>query len=142
MKLPFEINDELAKLESHFLSEKNRLYEEKWNLLASWDFKKEDYDALYVDEVLEIRILVRENKNYKLSDEIRSYLDEKFVFVFDAKKDGKPFQEVRYLFSSYFSGIDNTKFKTNREYVESKIKESVASNSLLDAWIYSNQNSK
>jgi len=38
--------------------------------------------------------------------------------------------------------VKKTSTNNNREYVESKIKESVASNSLLDAWIYSNQNSK
>jgi len=161
------MNSELEKLEANYLSEKNRLYEEKWKTLASWDFKKDDYDALFVDEVLEVRMLARENKNWKLSDDIRNYLDDKLIFIFDVKGlDGKPFQEVDYLYDAYFNNILSykeryeeegvkkertivetimekverfypVKFKSKRQFVEWNIKHDNESSKLMDSWIYS-----
>ena len=105
-----------------------------------------DFENKYIDELIDNRKESRENKDYKLSDEIRSYLDEKFVFIFDTKdNEGKPFQEVHYLFKEYFDKIERAenihsiKFKNNRDFVEWKIKQEISLEKKMDAWIYSMQ---
>lgn len=107
---------------------------------------KMDFENKYVDELINLRKEARENKDYKLSDEIRNYLDEKFIFIFDTKdNDGKPFQEVYYFPESHFEkqqrieGIHNLNFKTKREFVEWNIKRDIHMEKRIDAWIYSVQ---
>lgn len=109
---------------------------------------KMDFENKYIEELIDERKLARENKEWKLSDEIRNYLDEKFVFVFDVKdNDGKPFQEVHYLYGDYFNKIETIerlykiKFKSKREFVEWNIKQDISRTKRLDSWIYSMQSS-
>ena len=105
-----------------------------------------EFENKYVDELIELRKEARENKDWKLSDEIRKYLDEKLVFVFDTKdKEGKQFQEVWYLPESYFDNKDKypeTEKMTKRQYVEYRIKEEIRIEKNVDSWIYSMQSSK
>ena len=79
----------------------------------------------YIDELIDIRKDARENKDWKLSDEIRNYLDEKLVFIFDTK-DG---QEVWF--------IPNGSKITNRKEMENKIKNDIRHNEIFDSWLYS-----
>ena len=108
-----------------------------------------EFENKYIDELIEIRKEARSNKDWKLSDEIRNYLDDKLVFVFDTKdNDGQPFQEVHYLIEKYFERIQTTeklhniKFKTKRDFVEWRIKYDVKLEKIMNSWIYSMQNSK
>lgn len=98
----------------------------------------------YIDQLIEIRKQARENKDWKLSDEIRNYLDTKLVFIFDTKDDlGESFQEVFYLPECYFKNKENTMLwaaMSNRQYVEYKIKEEIRIEKLFDSWLYSTQN--
>ena len=41
------------------------------------------FEDKYVDELIELRKKARTDKDYKLSDEIRDYLDSKLIFIFD-----------------------------------------------------------
>lgn len=94
-----------------------------------------------LDELIEDRRLARINKNWKLSDEIRDYLDAKMVFVFDASFG----QEVYFLSEKYFSGkykSPETASMTKRQYVEFLIKQEINSNKVFDAWVYSMNNLK
>lgn len=79
----------------------------------------------YIDELIDIRKFARENKNWKLSDEIRNYLDEKLVFIFDTKYG----QEVWFMPKG--SRI------TNRIEMEKRIKDDIRYNNNFDAWLYS-----
>ena len=100
-----------------------------------------DFENKHIDELIDIRKDARENKDWKLSDEIRNYLDEKNVFVFDVKdKEGKYFQEVWYLYDDYFKNIKTGMKK--RQYVEYKIKEEIRMEKSIDSWIYSMQSNK
>lgn len=110
----------------------------------------------HIDELIELRKEAREKKDWKLSDEIRNYLDAKLVFIFDTK-DG---QEVYNLTEKYFKKeemqsriktIENeiailTKIKekvvsisklNSRQYVEYRIQENIKSEKNFDAWLYS-----
>jgi chaperone required for assembly of F1-ATPase len=97
-------------------------------------------DKLCVDEILEIRKLTRQNKNWKLSDEIRNYLDDKLIFIFDSND----FQDVYYLNDKYFHVIDkiekihNIKFSSKRKFVEWNIKRDIKSEDNFEAWLYTN----
>lgn len=107
------------------------------------------FEGKHIDELIEDRRIARENKEWKLSDDIRNYLDEKFIFIFDVKgNDGKPFQEVHYLYNEYFNrmesveGMENLKFKSKRDFLEWKIKQNIQSEKRFDAWLYSTLSSK
>lgn len=100
-----------------------------------------NFDDKYIDELIDIRKDARENKDWKLSDEIRNYLDIKLVFVFDTKSG----QEILYLPKEYFRNKDRrmeTIAMSERQYVEYKIKEDVRIEKILDSWIYSMQNGR
>lgn len=98
-----------------------------------------ELDKLYIDEIIEIRRIIREQKNWFLSDIVRSYLDEKFVFVFDTK-DG---QEVYNLNKKYFKNKEKIeklykiKFRINRDFVEWKIKKEIQAEKSFESWLYS-----
>ena len=98
-----------------------------------------ELDKLYIDEILNVRKLMRKNKQWFLSDIVRSYLDEKNVFVFDTKD----FQEVYYWTNKSFKNmskiekLNNIKFRIKREFVEWKIKQDIQSKKSFDAWLYS-----
>lgn len=63
-----------------------------------------NFEDKYIDELIYLRQTARENKDWKLSDEIRDYLDSKLVFVFDTKDSQQvyyfpykyPFDEVHH----------------------------------------------
>lgn len=118
------------------------LLEEKYfDLCASdVDFERinNEFDKLNYDELIEIRRLSRNDKNWKFSDYVRNYLDDKLVFVFDATN----FQEVYFLTNNYFKSIEkieklhNIKFSTKRKFVEWKIKQEIKANNDFDGWLF------
>jgi hypothetical protein len=75
--------------------------------IAYWKLKKGDFRVLNkfnIDQLIELRKISRDNKDYRTSDIIRDFLDDKNVFIFDIKDDnGNPMQEVRYLYDEYFT---------------------------------------
>jgi len=75
----------------------------------------------YIDELVDLRREAREQKNWKLSDKIRDYLDTKHSFVFDTK-DG----QVVY-------------HRTNgtRTDLINQLKEDARADKTFDAWLYS-----
>lgn len=94
----------------------------------------------HIDELIEDRRIARESKDWKLSDEIRAYLDERLIFVFDTKGG----QEIYYLHQGYFErkGFnDETKNMTNRQYLEYRIQQDIKAEKLFDAWLYSTSRS-
>ena len=107
-------------------------------------FERTDTDdvlcKLYIDEVLEIRKLARQNKNWKLADILRNHLDSKLIFVFD----NTDFQDVYYLNDEYFKDITkieeihNIKFLTKRKFVEWNIKRDIKSKDRFESWLYTN----
>lgn len=124
-----------------------------------------NFEGKYIDELLERRYLARENKDWKLSDEIRNYLDSKFVFVFDTKEG----QEIYHMPESHFDKVynypekrieeedgsvtiipawsetklqklerlHNIKFTTKRQFVEWEIKQDIKVEKFFEAWLYS-----
>jgi len=95
-----------------------------------------DFQSKYIDELIEERKLARENKDWKLSDDIRDYLDTKLVFVFDAKWG----QEIYNLTEGYFKNKEReieTTAMNNRQYVEYQIKQDINANNNFEAWLYS-----
>jgi hypothetical protein len=99
----------------------------------------------YIDQLVEYRRIAREKNDWNLSDEIRSFLDNKLIFIFDTKTaDGEPFQEVYYLTEGYFNkarmekieSLYKVKFASNRAFVEWNIKKDIAAEKFLDSWIY------
>lgn len=98
-----------------------------------------ELDKLYIDHILEVRKIIRKQKQWFLSDIVRSYLDEKNVFVFDTKD----FQEVYYWTDSSFKNMSkieklyNIKFRIKRDFVEWTIKRNIQSEKTFDAWVYS-----
>lgn len=99
-----------------------------------------DFENKYIDELIEDRKEARENKNWKLSDEIRDYLDTKLVFVFDAKWG----QEVYYLTDGYFKNQDRkieTIAMSKRQYLEYRIKQDINADKNFEAWLFSTRRS-
>lgn len=90
-----------------------------------------------IDEMIDQRKYARENKNYKVSDELRNILDADLVFTFD-HKDGT--QEVHYLTEKYFKHMHKTNCRTKREYVEYRIRQDREAESRLNAWLYTVRN--
>jgi hypothetical protein len=152
----------------------SELRDSKWKLVISGQEK--DFTGTNCEELIYRRQEARTNKDWKLSDQIRGYLDSKFVFVFDTKDDdGNPFQETYWLCESYFNldevyhypeieevldkdgeikiayapawfetkrekvaRLNGVKApKSNREYVEFKIKSDIQSEKRMEAWMYS-----
>ena len=104
--------------------------------------KKEpiDFKSKTVFEILLIREQARNNKNWKLSDEIRGYLDEQLVFVFD----GKSGQEVQYCtldFFAYQDRLPETAKMSKRQYVEYRIQRDIKAENRFEAWLYSTRKS-
>ena len=99
-----------------------------------------DFQNKFIDELIEERKLSREQKNWKLSDEIRDYLDTKLIFVFDAKWG----QEIYYLPQSYFKNKERkieTAAMNNRQYLEYQIKKEIVAENNFEAWLYSTRKS-
>jgi hypothetical protein len=99
------------------------------------------FESKYIDELIEDRKYARANKNWKLSDEIRDYLDTKLVFVFDAKWG----QEVYYLTEGYFKNQERkieTMAMSKRQFVEYKIQQDIKAEKNFEAWLYSTRKSE
>ena len=81
-----------------------------------------DIENKYVSELIDIREEAKADKDWKLSDEIRNYLDTKQSFVFDTKDGQVVYHELE--------GMTRIKLieKLNREK---------QANKLFDAWLYS-----
>ncbi len=95
-----------------------------------------EFEGKYIDELIEYRREARLNKDWALSDEIRSYLDTKLVFVFDSKFG----QEIYHLTEDYFKPQlrkPETISMSRRQYVEYKIKEDINANNNFNSWLYS-----
>ena len=99
-----------------------------------------EFESKYIDELIENRKIARENKDWKLADEIRNYLDTKLVFIFDAKWG----QEVWYLVEKYFERQERkieTIAMSKRQYVEYRIKQDINAEKNFEAWLYSTRKS-
>ena len=85
---------------------------------------KEDLSNYLIDELVDIREIVRKNKDWKLSDKIRDYLDSKLVFIFDTPNG----QEIYY-------------YPSNSNITRNKLIESINTKSRAEknfnAWLYS-----
>lgn len=95
-----------------------------------------NFEHYYIEELIEVRKQSKANKDWKLCDNIRNYLDEKLVFIFDSKEG----QEVYYLPSIYF--IRKPIELTNRQFLEFRIKQEAQANKNFDAWLFSINQSK
>lgn len=80
-----------------------------------------DFESKYIDELIEIRREAREQKDWKLSDEIRNYLDSKFIFVFDHKEG----QEVYH------------RTKGTRQELIKEIQKDREAETLFNSWLFS-----
>jgi len=85
------------------------------------NLKKEIKDY-YLSELVELRNIARQEKNWELSDKIRNYLDTKNIFIFDSP-DG---QIIYYELAG-----------TTRQDVIDRINEDKRLNKIFDAWLYS-----
>ena len=88
--------------------------------------KVDDYDienlSLYPDsELVEVRRLAREDKNWVIADKIRDYLDGRAVIIMDT-----PEGEVVYY------ELDGT----TRKDVIARINKNKRLDAMVDAWIY------
>jgi hypothetical protein len=118
-----------------------------------------DFDRILIDELIEIRSQSRIDRDWKFSDEIRTYLDSKNVFIFDEKWG----QEVHHLNDDYFYHIYkyeikkdgvviridterhidkierlyHIKFQSKRKFVEWNIQQDIRAEKTFDAWLYS-----
>jgi len=96
-----------------------------------------NFENKYIDELIDDRKYARLNKDWKLSDGIRNYLDSKRVFIFDTPHG----QEVYYMPEKYFKNKPDS--VNNREFVKQKIQTDIRSNAVFDAWLFSiNSSSK
>ena len=86
----------------------------------------------HIDELIELRKEARLNKDYKLSDEIRDYLDNKLVFIFDQPDKT---QKVLFLSEIYFKGMGK-EFKNKRKYVEYR-ESKEKTDEEFESWLYS-----
>lgn len=75
----------------------------------------------YIDELIDLRREAREQKNWKLSDEIRDVLDTKNVFVFDTSEGQVIYHRPRY---------------TRKELVK-KLKMEMNAIKRFDSWLFS-----
>jgi hypothetical protein len=94
------------------------------------------FENKYIDKLIEDRKQARLDKDWELCDQIRNYLDTKYVFIFDTKEG----QIVYNLFEKYFNNknkMEITKDLNNRQYLEYKIKQDIDSEKRFDAWLFS-----
>ena len=85
-----------------------------------------DFKNKYVSELIEIREEARANKDWKLSDEIRDYLDTKQSFVFDTKDGQVVYHELKGM---------------TRSKLIDKINKDKRAEKMFDAWLYSMRSS-
>ena len=84
-----------------------------------------DFKTKYIDELIFFREEARLKKDWKLSDDIRDYLDKKHVFIFDNREE-----QVVY----------NRSHGTRQDLVN-QLKKEQRAQKLFDTWLYSIQNS-
>jgi len=99
-----------------------------------------NFESKYIDELIDDRKEARVNKNWKLSDEIRDYLDTKLVFIFDTKWG----QEVYYLTDGYFKNQERkieTIAMSKRQYLEYRSKQEINAEKNFEAWLFSTRRS-
>ena len=85
---------------------------------------------------IEERRIARINKDYKLSDGIRSELEDYNVFIFDKPNN---FQEVWYLTDHYFKRKPLN--ISTADFIKLQEKKERQANRNFDAWLYT-QNKK
>lgn len=83
------------------------------------------FDLILIDELIDIRRQAREEKDWKLSDEIRDYLDTKFVFIFDHKEGQEVYHRTR----------------GTREDIVKEIQKDKKLEKDFNSWLYSIQSS-
>ena len=74
----------------------------------------------YIDELLEIREKTRIEKNWKLADKIRNYLDTKHVYVFETN-EGQVIYHKK----------DGT-----RQSLVKQLKSEIRSENMFNAWLF------
>jgi hypothetical protein len=79
------------------------------------------FEDKYIDELVDLRNEARAKKNWKLSDEIRDYLDTKQTFIFDTI-DGQV----------VYHGKENT-----RQKLIEQLKKETRAEKMFDAWLFS-----
>lgn len=123
-----------------------------------------NFELINLNELIHMRMEARLNKDWQFSDEIRNYLDSKYVFIFDTKdNEGKPFQDVYWLPKSYFNldevytytkmtpefsetkrqkieRLNGIKIETNRKYLEYRIKRDIRAEQNYKAWLFTTKN--
>ncbi len=62
-----------------------------------------EFETQYTEELIFLRSVARESKNWAFSDEIRNYLDTKLIFIFDTKFG----QEIYQITESYINRLFN-----------------------------------
>jgi hypothetical protein len=85
-----------------------------------------DFKSKYISELIDIREEARLNKDWKLSDKLRNYLDTKQSFVFDTKDGQVVYHELK--------GMTRTK-------LIDKINKGKRAEKIFDAWLYSMRSS-
>jgi len=81
-------------------------------------------EAMYIDELIDKREQARKDKDYRLSDEIRDYLDTKSVIIFDTKDGQEVYHELK---------------GTTRQDVIDKIQKDIKAEAMFNAWLFSNK---
>ncbi len=74
----------------------------------------------YIDELLEIREKTRAEKNWKLADKIRSYLDTKHVYIFDTNEGQVIYHEK----------------EGTRQSLIKQLKSEVRAENMFNAWLF------
>lgn len=94
-----------------------------------------------VDELIDLRATLRAQKQWKPADDIRDFLETKYVFVFDAVWG----QEVHHLNAAYFKRKDRfgeTRSMSNRKYVEHRIAMELRADRVFNSWLTTMQKQK
>jgi polyhydroxyalkanoate synthesis regulator phasin len=80
-----------------------------------------NFQSKYLDELVENRKEAREQRNWKLSDEIRDYLDTKHIFIIDEKEGQVVYHRIK---------------GTRRDLID-QLKKEKRSVKLFDSWLFS-----
>ena len=80
-------------------------------------------EAFTIDELINLRQEARDEKNWKLSDEIRTYLDSRHSFIFDTN-DGQ---------------VIYHRLNGTREELIIHLKENALAEKIFNSWLYSLQ---
>lgn len=80
-----------------------------------------NFEYLHIDQLIDVRELHRDRKNWKTCDEIRDYLDTKHVFIFDTPEGQIVYNQT----------------KGTRQDIVNKINSDKKYNAMFDAWLVS-----